>query len=253
MVAGFRKVSQRQSQTSRSTAPDPFTDQSLPDPPPLLDRIMKLYGYYRSSASYRIRIILNLKQLQHEHTAIMLNLGEQHDDTFKTINPMGLVPVLETDGQSLAQSPAIAEYLEERNPEPALLPAGHIERARVREMMHTIGCEIHPLQNLRVLKHLRAEFSQDDAGIERWCQKWMGEGFSAFEQLACSRSANGRFAFGSEVSLADVWLIPQVYNARRFKLDLTPFPTIVSIDEHCQAMPEFSAAHPDNQADAKLP
>ncbi len=211
---------------------------------------MKLYGYYRSSASYRIRIILNLKQLQHEQTAIMLNLGEQHDEAFKAINPMGLLPVLETGGNLLAQSPAIAEYLEEQHPEPPLLPADPVQRARVREMLHTIGCEIQPLQNLRVLKHLRSEFSQDDAGIEQWCQKWMGAGLAAFEQLASSRSADGQFSFADHVSLADVWLIPQVYNARRFNLDLAPFPTIVSIDEHCQTMPEFADAQPGKQADA---
>jgi maleylpyruvate isomerase len=217
---------------------------------PPLERTMKLYGYYRSSASYRIRIILNLKQLQHESTAIMLNLGEQHDESFKAINPMGLLPVLETAGNFLAQSPAIAEYIEEQHPQPPLLPEDPLERAQVREMMHIIGCEIHPLQNLRVLKHLRSEFTQDDAGIERWCQKWMGEGFAAFEKLASSRSKNGQYSHGNQVSLADIWLIPQVYNARRFKLDLTPFPTIVSIDAHCQAIPEFAAADPGKQPDA---
>ena len=218
--------------------------QQRPDP------TMKLYGYYRSSASYRIRIILNLKNLHHEHTAVMLHRGEQHDDAFKAINPMGLVPVLETGGNLLAQSPAIAEFIEEQHPQPPLLPADHIERAQVREMMHTIGCDIHPLQNLRVLKYLRSEFERDDAGVERWCRKWIGDGFAAFEQLARSRSANGQYAFGNKITLADVWLIPQVYNARRFDLDLTPFPTIASIDEHCQALPEFSLAHPSRQKDA---
>lgn len=218
--------------------------QRQPDP------VMKLYGYYRSSASYRIRIVLNLKNLQHESTAVMLNLGEQHDDAFKAINPMGLIPVLETGGTLLAQSPAIAEFIEEQHPEPRLLPTDPVERTKVREMMHTIGCDIHPLQNLRVLKYLRSEFDQDDAGVERWCQQWMGDGFAAFEQLARSRSANGRYAFGDQITLADVWLIPQVYNARRFNLDLTPFPTIVSIDRHCQALPEFARAHPSRQEDA---
>lgn len=214
------------------------------------DPTMKLYGYYRSSASYRIRIILNIKKLQHDHSAVMLNRGEQLDDAFKEINPMGLVPVLESDGIRLAQSPAIAEFIEEQHPQPPLLPEDRIERAQVREMMHTIGCDIHPLQNLRVLKYLRSEFKQDDTGVERWCRQWMGDGFVAFEKLAKSRSADGQYAFGKAVSLADVWLIPQVYNARRFKLDLTPFPTIVSIDEHCRALPEFALAHPSRQEDA---
>ncbi len=212
---------------------------------------MKLYGYFRSSASYRIRIILNLKDLDHESIAVMLNLGEQHEDEFKSINPMGFVPVLDVEGALLAQSPAIAEYLEEQYPDRPLLPSETVARARVREMMHTIGCDIHPLQNLRVLKHLRTEFSQDDEGVKSWCQKWMGAGFLAFEKLAAERSENGNFAFGDQVSLADVWLIPQVYNARRFELDLTPFPTIVSIDKHCQSVPEFEQAHPSAQEDAK--
>lgn len=214
------------------------------------DPIMKLYGYFRSSASYRIRIILNLKNLPHEHIAVMLNRGAQHGDDFRSINPMGLIPVLETDDALVAQSPAIAEFFEEQYPQPPLLPGGHIERAHVREMMHTVGCDIHPLQNLRVLNYLRSEFEQDDAGVERWCQKWMGDGFAAFEQLAKARSANGQYAFGDQVSLADVWLIPQVYNARRFNLDLTPFPTIISIDKHCQTLADFSRAHPSKQEDA---
>jgi maleylpyruvate isomerase len=214
--------------------------------------IMKLYGYFRSSASYRIRIILNLKNLEHESIAVMLNRGEQHENGFRSINPMGFVPVLDAEGDLLAQSPAIAEYLEEEYPTRPLLPVGSIPRARVREMMHTIGCDIHPLQNLRVLKHLRSEYSQDDEGVKDWCQKWMGAGFLAFENLAAQRSDNGTFAFGDTLSLADVWLIPQVYNARRFDLDMTPYPTITSIDKHCQDLPEFAKAHPSAQEDAIL-
>jgi maleylacetoacetate isomerase len=214
--------------------------------------IMKLYGYFRSSASYRIRIILNHKNLEHESLAVMLNRGEQHEDSFRSINPMGFVPVLEDEGALLAQSPAIAEYLEEEYPGRPLLPASSMARARVREMMHTIGCDIHPLQNLRVLNHLRSEFSQDDEGVKNWCQKWMGAGFLAFERLAVERSGSGAYAFGDTLSLADVWLIPQVYNARRFELEMTPYPTITSIDNHCQGLREFSEAHPSVQDDAKL-
>jgi maleylpyruvate isomerase len=213
--------------------------------------IMKLYGYFRSSASYRIRIILNLKRLEHESIAVMLNRGEQNEAAFRSVNPMGFVPVLDEDGTLIAQSPAIAEYLEEQYSDRPLLPSGALKRARVREMMHTIGCDIHPLQNLRVLKHLRSEFSQNDAGVKSWCQKWMGAGFLAFEKLAAERSSNGSFSFGDQVSLADVWLIPQVYNARRFELDLAPYPTIVSIDEHCQSLAEFATAHPSRQEDAQ--
>ena len=211
---------------------------------------MNLYGYYRSSASYRIRIILNLKNLQHERIAVMLNRGEQRESAFRAINPMGFVPVLETEGTRLAQSPAIAEYIEECCPEPPLLPPDRMRRAQVREMMHSIGCDIHPLQNMRVLKYLRSEFKADDAGIQRWVWNWIGAGFAAFEQLARSRSTDGQFAFGSQVSLADIWLIPQVYNARRYGLDFAPFPTIVGIDEHCQSLSQFAKAHPSRQDDA---
>ena len=211
---------------------------------------MKLYGYFRSSASYRIRIILNLKKQDYESVAVMLNRGEQLDESFKAINPMGFVPVLDSDDGLMAQSPAIAEYLEECFPDPGLLPSDAVGRARVREMMHTIGCDIHPIQNLRVLKYLRSEFHQDDDGVQRWCQRWIGDGFAAFEKLAAERSTNGQYAYGETVSLADVWLIPQVYNARRFELDLGPFPTITSIDKFCQSLPAFAAAHPATQEDA---
>lgn len=214
---------------------------------------MKLYGYYRSSASYRIRIILNLKGLTYENIVIRLDKGEQLDDAFRTINPMGFVPVLDDNDNLLAQSPAIAEFIEENYPDRPLLPADRIDRAKVREMMHTVGCDIHPLQNLRVLKYIRTEYGQDDEGIQHWCQRWMGAGFTAFEKLAEARSRNSQYAFGDQATLADVWLIPQLYNARRFGLDLTPFPTIVSIDAHCQTLPAFAAASPENQDDAPSP
>ncbi len=211
---------------------------------------MKLYGYYRSSASYRIRIILHTKGIDWEYRTVLLNKGEQSREEFKAINPMGLVPVLDTGEGVLAQSPAIAEYLEEQHPEPALLPPDALGRARVREMMHTVGCEIHPLQNLSVLKHIKTAYSLDDDAVFDWCRKWIGRGFMAFEALARERSADGRFSFGNSLTLADVWLIPQLYNARRFELDLTPYPTITSIDDHCRTLDGVAAAHPSRQADA---
>lgn len=214
---------------------------------------MKLYGYYRSSASYRIRIILHTKGIDWDYRTVLLTEGEQSSEAFKAMNPMGLIPVLDTGEAVLAQSPAIAEFLEEQHPEPALLPPDPLGRARVREMMHTVGCEIHPLQNLGVLKYIKAVYSLDDDDVFAWCRKWIDRGFTAFEALARERSADGQFSFGASLTLADVWLIPQLYNARRFELDLTPYPTIVSIDEHCQTLDEFAAAHPSRQPDAPNP
>ncbi len=211
---------------------------------------MKLYGYYRSSASYRIRIILHTKGIDWDYRTVLLTKGEQSSEAFKAMNPMGLVPVLDTGEAVLAQSPAIAEFLEEQHPEPALLPPDPLGRARVREMMHTVGCEIHPLQNLGILKYIKAAYSLDDDAIFAWCRKWIGRGFAAFEAVARQRSADGQFSFGDSLTLADVWLVPQLYNARRFELDLTPYPTIVSIDEHCQTLDAFEAAHPTRQPDA---
>jgi len=210
---------------------------------------VKLYGYYRSSASYRLRIILGLKKITWENRPVHLAHGEQLGPDFRAINPMGLVPVLDTGETVLAQSPAIAEYLEEMVPKPPLLPTTSVARAQVREMLNTIGCEIHPLQNLRVLKYLRAEYGQDDDGIAAWCREWIGNGFNAFEKLAQERTAGGQYSFAGSLSLADVWLVPQVYNARRFGLDLNPYPVIVSVDTHCKALSAFADAHPDRQPD----
>jgi maleylpyruvate isomerase len=213
---------------------------------------VKLYGYYRSSASYRLRIILGLKKIDWENHPVHLAKGEQLSPEFRTINPMGLVPVLDTGESILSQSPAIAEYLEEMYPEPSLLPASSVARAQVREMLNTIGCEIHPLQNLRVLKYLRAEYGQDDDGVAAWCREWIAQGFTAFENLAMGRSVSKQYSFGDSLSLADVWLVPQVYNARRFGLDLTSYPVISSVDAHCQELTAFADAHPDKQPDAPI-
>lgn len=211
---------------------------------------MKLYGYWRSSASYRIRIMLNYKGLQWENRPVLLNRDEHCGEAFTALNPMGLVPVLDTGTALLGQSPAIAEYLEEQHPAPPLLPADPVLRAQVRELQNLVGCDIHPLQNLRVLKHLRSEFGQDDAGVLAWCQRWIGEGFKAFESLARRRSTDGHYSVGDSLTLADVWLIPQLYNARRFQLDLSPYPTLTAIGDHCLALEPVAAAHPDRQPDA---
>ena len=211
---------------------------------------MKLFGYYRSSASYRIRIVLNYKNMDWDYQPVLLNRDEHRDAAFRARNPIGFVPVLETAGMTVSQSTAIAELIEQEYPEPPLLPAGAAARAEVREMMGIIGCDIHPLQNLRVLKHLRAEFGQDDEGVAAWCRRWIHEGFGAFEILAGQRSTHGRYCCGDTATLADAWLIPQVYNARRFALDLAPFPHIRSIHAHCSQLQPFAEAEPERQLDA---
>ena len=211
---------------------------------------MKLYGYYRSSASYRLRIILNAKGLDWEYQAVNLLEGEQKTGEYRALNPLGLVPVLDTGDAVLAQSPAIAEYLEEQYPEPALLPPDLLGRARVREMMHAVGCEIHPLQNLAVLLHIKETYSLDDAAVQAWGRKWIDRGFSAFETLARERSSDGQFSYGNSLTLADAWMIPQLFNAHRFEMDLTPYPTLVAIDKHCQTLDAVAASHPSKQPDA---
>lgn len=199
-----------------------------------------------------MRIVLNTKGIEWEYCSIVLTKGEQRSEEFKAMNPLGLVPVLDTGEAVLAQSPAIAEFLEEQYPDPALLPRDALGRARVREMMHTIGCEIHPLQNLGVLQHIKSEFSLDDAAVSAWGRKWIDRGFTAFETRAKEQSAGGRFSFGDSLTLADVWLIPQVYNAHRFELDLTPYPTIMSINDHCLTLDGVVAAQPSKQPDAPV-
>ncbi len=211
---------------------------------------MELYGYYRSSASYRLRIILNFKGLNWKYRAVNLLQGEQKGEEYRAMNPLGLVPVLDTGEAVLAQSPAIAEFIEEKYPEPALLPRDQLGRARVREMMHAIGCEIHPLQNLGVLMHIKETYSLDDAAVQAWGRKWIDRGFSAFETLASERSSKGRFSYGDSLTLADVWMIPQLFNAHRFEMDLAPYPTLVAIDKHCQTLDAVAAAHPSKQPDA---
>lgn len=211
---------------------------------------LTLFSYYRSSASYRIRIVLNLKNLPWNYATVMLNRGEQRQAEFLARNPSGLVPVLDTGPASLSQSIAIAEYLEEVYPEPALLPADPLLRARVREIMAIISCDVHPLQNLRVLNHLRDELQASEQQISAWIHRWIGAGFAALEQLLVSQSANDQFCIGAAPTLADALLVPQMYNARRFEVDLSPFPRLLAVDAHCQALPAFAAAAPEQQPDA---
>lgn len=206
-----------------------------------------LYDYWRSSAAYRVRIALNLKGVAYEQKSVNLVSGEQGEADYRNkFNPQGLVPALVIDGAVLTQSLAIIEYLEETRPEPQLLPGDPARRAAVRAMAQAIACDIHPLNNLRVLKYLKGELQKDQAVVGAWYSHWIVEGFSALEQQAGGSS----FLSGSEPGLADICLVPQMYNARRFNVDLDPFPQLLAIDEACRALTAFEAAQPENQPDA---
>ena len=214
---------------------------------------MKLYTFFRSSASYRVRIALNLKGLAYEHVPIHLRRGggEQFSPDYKAKNPQALVPTLEDGGRLLTQSLAIVEYLEERYPAPPLLPKDPVDRATVRAMALAIACEIHPIQNLRVLSYLRSELKQPEAEANRWAQHWIGLGFSALEQMVLAAPKRGKFCFSDAPTLADLCLVPQMANAKRFGCDLSAYPTLVRIDAHCATLPAFSKAAPENQPDAE--
>lgn len=207
---------------------------------------MDLYTYYRSTSSYRVRIALALKGLEARHIPVNLiqDGGQQHNPEYKALNPQGRVPSLRTDdGQVLTQSPAIIEYLEERHPQPALLPQGLEARASQRAVAAIIGCDIHPLHNVAVLNRLRG-LNVEEAEVMNWIRHWIAEGFSAVEALI----GNEGFCFG-EPGLADVYLLPQVYAARRFELDLSHYPKIARVEGLALEHPAFIQAHPDQQAD----
>jgi maleylpyruvate isomerase len=213
---------------------------------------MKLYGYFRSSAAYRVRIALNLKGIDYQLAIRHLRKGEQRDPAFLAINPQGLVPALETDeGAVLIQSLAIIEYLDETCPEPPLLPVDPAGRARVRALAQLIACEIHPLNNLRVLKYLKDPLGHDQPTIDTWYRHWVATGFEALEQGLSGASETGEFCHRDRPTLADVCLVPQVANARRFDCDLTPYPTIRRIDAACLELAPFQAAAPERQPDAE--
>ncbi|HVY63510.1 MAG TPA: maleylacetoacetate isomerase [Gammaproteobacteria bacterium] len=211
---------------------------------------MRLYSFFRSSAAFRVRIALNLKGVDYETVSVQLPQGEHRQSEFLAKNPQATVPVLDDDGAILWQSLAIIEYLDARFPQPRLVPVEPVARARVQALAQLIVCEIHPLNNLRVLKYLRGELNLDEAGIARWYRHWIAEGFGGLEQLL-GRWSGGRYCFGDTLSVADVCLVPQVYNARRFDCDLTPYPTIVRIADGLRAEPAFARAAPDQQPDAE--
>jgi len=210
---------------------------------------MQLFDYFRSSASYRVRITLNLKGLDCEQVGVNLLKGEHKGEEHLTRNPQGFVPALALDsGEILTQSLAIIEYLEERYPPPALLPGDAVGRAQVRAMAQLIACEIHPLNNLRVLQHLGGELGLDKDAQGDWYRHWLAAGFEALEVMLAPQA--GEFCAGDTPGLADICLVPQVYNARRFELDLSPYPSIVRIDARCQALDAFASAAPEAQGDA---
>lgn len=212
-----------------------------------------LYGYWRSSASYRVRIALNLKGLRYRQQPVHLvrDGGQQHDSAYRGLNPQAQVPTLVDGELVLTQSLAILEYLEERHPQPALLPPDPAGRARVRQLAALIACDIHPLNNLAVLQYLSATLGLDDQARAAWYRHWVERGLNAFEALLQSSPATGRCCHGDSPSLADCCLLPQVYNARRFQCDESGWPTIRRICAHLETIKAFFDAAPENQADAE--
>ncbi|MCK2185078.1 maleylacetoacetate isomerase [Halomonas getboli] len=211
-----------------------------------------LQGYFRSSAAYRVRIVLNLKGLAYDQAPVDLVAGEQRHEAYLADNPQGLVPTLVTDdGRRLTQSLAICEYLEEVHPEPALLPETPAERARVRALAQLVGCEMHPLNNLRVLKYLTGELGVDEAAKLAWYRHWVHEGFTALEAMLSREAGSGAFCHGDAPTLADACLVPQVFNAERFECDLSAYPRIRRIADNARSLEAFRLAAPGEQPDAR--
>ena len=211
---------------------------------------MNLHSFFRSGTSHRLRIALNFKELAYHYVAVDLRREEHLSDAFRAVNPQGMVPALEIDGQIKTQSPAIIEWLEECYPTPALLPTHADDRARVRALAAIVGCDIHPINNRRILEALRSDFGADEAAINRWCSTWITAGFDAFEALLAADQSRGDFCFGDAPSLADVYLIPQVESARRFKVDMARWPLISAVDAVCSSLDAFRLAAPALQPDA---
>ena len=204
-----------------------------------------LHDYVRSSAAYRVRIALNLKGVDYESRQINLLDGDQKSDTYRTINPQGLVPALEIDGHLLTQSLAIIDYLDARFAEPRLVPADAADRAHVLAMSLAVACDVHPLNNLRVLKYLSGPLGVEQEHRDAWYSHWVHEGLTALETLAAPRA--GRFLFGDTPTLADILLVPQMFNARRFNVPVEPYPTLLRADANACALEPFARAHPDAQ------
>lgn len=214
---------------------------------------LKLYTYFRSSAAFRTRIALNLKGVSVERISVNLRApaSEQRSAEFLAVNPQGLVPALIAEDTAIPQSLAIIEYLDELHPEPPLLPRSPIDRARVRAMALAVACDMHPLNNLRVLNYLRSPLGHDEETVKQWYRHWIAEGFRGLEQQARRTSADGRHMFGAAVTLADIYIVPQMYNARRFNCDVEPYPTLRGICAHLETIPAFADAAPEAQPDAE--
>ena len=209
---------------------------------------LTLHAAWRSGASYRTRIALNLKGLAYDIVPVNLLAGDQRSEAFRRLNPLGLVPALEVDGGVLTQSPAILEWLEEAYPDPPLLPADPIGRAQVRAMASLINCDIQPLNNLRVMRALKKDLAASETQLTAWARRWIVEGFAALEQLVAIHG--GEFCYGDTPSLADCCLIPQIYSARRFEVELSAYPSLCGVAERAELLQAFAAAHPNMQPDA---
>jgi maleylacetoacetate isomerase len=212
--------------------------------------MIKLYSYFRSSAAYRVRIALNLKSLPYEYLPVHLVKGEQRDERYRALNPQALVPMLVDDAETITQSMAIIEYLDEKVPEPPLLPATPEARARVRAISQAIACDIHPLNNLRVLKYLTGTLGASEDAKNAWYRHWIELGLAALEAQLAADSRTGAFCHGDKPTLADVCLIPQLANARRYALSIDAYPTLGRIESRCLALDAFARAAPDRQPDA---
>jgi maleylacetoacetate isomerase len=214
---------------------------------------MKLFSYWRSSASWRVRIALSWKGIPHGTIPVHLvrDGGQQHSESYRETNPQELVPALADDDRVFGQSLAIIEYLEETHPDPPLLPQDFAGRAIVRQMAFGIACDIHPLQNLRVLNYLRGPLGQPDGPVAEWVRHWIGQGLRPLEELARRHGDGNGYLYSNGLTLADVCLVPQMYNARRYHLDLRAYPALVAIDAHLMTLPAFATTRPEAQPDAE--